>query len=169
MFAIMIATFVVHEGAHGVAGAALGYPMEVSSNHASPVGGKAERHDAMTITAAGPAATILGAFLAAAFIPRALLGFQIVLAAFLMRLLASGISLVSPNDEMRLSVQLGLHPWALPGVVTVALLLTTIYVAARARPGVKATGLMLLGAVLGIALATAGEGFLPELTIPSLR
>lgn len=169
MFVVMFATFIIHEGAHALAGAALGHAMEVSTNHANPVGGAAPQQHATLISAAGPAATVLGAIAVLVSSWRMLLAFQIVLAAFLMRLLATGVSLFNPNDEMRISSSLGWNPWALPIAVTAVLLLVTLLVAAGARPSWKSVGLSLLGAAAAIALATAGESYLPQLTIPALR
>lgn len=169
MFVVMLATFILHEGAHGLAGAALGHAMEVSSNHANPVSGAAPKNQATLISAAGPAATALGALLVLASGWRMLLAFQIVFAAFLMRLLATGVSLLNPNDEMRISESLGWNPWALPAAVTGALLVVTLVVAAGARPSWKSVGLSVVGAIAGIALATAGEPLMPVLTIPALR
>jgi hypothetical protein len=169
MFVAMLATFIVHEGAHALAGAALGHAMEVSSNHASPVAGAAPKNHATLISAAGPAATALGALLVLSSGWRMLLAFQIVFAAFLMRLLATGISLLNPNDEMRISESLGWNPWALPVAVTGGLFLVTLIVAAGVRPSWKSVGLSAIGAVAAIALATAGEPLMPVLTIPALR
>lgn len=167
MFVIMLMTFVVHEAAHALMGAALGYEMEVSTNHAKPVDGRAEKTHEILISAAGPAVTALGALLVLASGWRMLLAFQIVLAAFLMRLLASGVSVLNPNDEMRISNSLGWHPWALPASVSIGLFLVLFVVAAGARPSWRTTGLSLAGAVAAIALATAGEKFMPVLTIPA--
>ncbi len=169
MFLVMFATFVVHEAAHGLAGAALGYDMEVSSNRANPVDGKATKQHAVLISAAGPAVTVLGAALVLLSSWRMLAAFQIVLAAFLMRLLASGVSVFNPNDEMRISISLGLHPWLLPAAVNAGLLIIMLIVSAGAHPGWKSAGLSLLGAVAAIALVTAGERFLPEFVIPAFR
>lgn len=169
MFAVMLATFLVHEAAHGLAGAAFGYDMEVGSNHARPVEGAAAADHATLISAAGPAVTALGAILVLISGWRMLLAFQIVLAAFLMRLLASAVSVMNPNDEMRISMSLGWHPWALPVSVTAFLFLAMLLVAAGARPGWKSIGLSLLGAIAAVALATAGESLLPTIVIPAFR
>lgn len=168
MFVIMLITFVIHEAAHALTGAALGYDMEVSTNHAKPVDGRAGKTHEMIISAAGPAATALGALLVLASGWRMLLAFQIVFAAFLMRLLASGVSVLNPNDEMRISASLGWHPWALPAAVSMSLFLVLFVVAGGARPSWRTTGLSLAGAIAAIALAKAGEKIMPALTIPAL-
>lgn len=169
MFAVMLATFMLHEGAHGLAGAALGQAMEVSLNHARPVGGAAPKLQETLISAAGPAVTALGALLVLLSGWRMLLAFQIVFAAFLMRLLATVVSLRNPNDEMRVSESLGWSPWTLPIAVTSALFIIVLIVSAGARPGWRTLGLTLLGAIAAIALATAGEPLLPAAIIPAFR
>lgn len=130
---MLAATFLVHEAVHALAGGALGYPMRLNFNSASPQTGLyRSAFDAALVIAAGPAATVAAALMAFLFWRRREFGFLLVTAAFVMRLFASAVSIGKPNDEMRLGIHLGLHPWLLPLAVTALLGALTVF-AARGR------------------------------------
>lgn len=117
-----LATFVVHEAAHWAAGELLGYPMRPGLNSGVPLRPTTVR-DAMLISAAGPAVTIL---IALAAFRRVLAtgsttAFAFVIWAAFMRLVAAGLGFVMPNDEARISAGLGLGAWTLPLLVSAGL------------------------------------------------
>ena len=107
-------TFVAHEGAHWAMGDWLGYDMFLRANSAGLATGLYRSEiDAQLVTAAGPAFTLLQGFVAFALVRAfgANVAFPFLLSALLMRVLAAGVSLGNPNDEMRLGVWLGLGEW----------------------------------------------------------
>ena len=117
LFALAVAfTFAVHEGAHWAAGELLGYDMFLRSNSAGLARGayRVAGHEQL-VTAAGPAITMLQGLIALLFVRAAgsRAAFAFLLSALLMRMLAAGVSLATPNDEMRLSLSLGLGAWTL--------------------------------------------------------
>lgn len=127
-------TFVLHEAAHWAAGEALGYDMFLRANSSGLARGeyKAEA-DAMIVTIAGPAFTVLQALVAFLFArgAQSVTAFAFVLSALLMRILAAAVSFGNPNDEARFSLWFGFGPWAVFAVVIGLLLVLTIS-AARA-------------------------------------
>ena len=66
-----------------------------------------------------------------------LLFYPFLFAAWFMRFAATFVSVFHPNDEARLSLQLGWNMWLLPGLVVVALLWLTWKGAQRLRLGWK--------------------------------
>lgn len=124
LFVVGIATFLVHEAAHGLAGVALGHDMVVTLNSVRPTGPVGVR-DEVLITAAGPLVTVAQALLGWWWVrhSRAAWGFALVYSACFMRVLAAGISVVQPNDEAKISLLLGLGPWPLPLIVGVDIML----------------------------------------------
>lgn len=124
VFAAVLTT-VVHETAHWAMGSALGHEMAMSFNEAYAVSGAGiPTRDAMLITAAGPAITLLQALVAYALIRgRGLpLAYPFLFAAWFMRFAASFVSLFHPNDEARLSIDLLGGMWWLPATVVLGLL-----------------------------------------------
>jgi hypothetical protein len=129
VFAIATAfTFAAHEGAHWAMGEWLGYDMFLRANSAGLARGLYRSEaDAQLVTAAGPAVTLLQGLVAYLFIRAGSAGtaFAFLLSALLMRVLAAGVSLATPNDEMRLSLWLELGKWAVfAGVIGVLFALT---------------------------------------------
>ena len=125
----VVGGFVAHEAAHWAAGEALGHDMTMSLNRAAAApGAEITACEARLIDATGPAFTIATALIAAAFVftRNAALAYPFIFAAFLMRLTATAVSLLNPNDEMRISAALGLGDWTLPLAVTLGLLALTI-------------------------------------------
>lgn len=165
--AVVLATFAVHEAAHGLMGAALGYDMIVRLNGARPVdatGLTFVQRD--LISAAGPALTLAQGF-AAAWLARAWRpAFTIALAAFMMRVLAAVASIRNPNDEARLGVSWDLGPWTVHVLVVGALAYAVLLAARSARPGWGQALLTAFFVLIGLTLAVALNSFLPAVTIP---
>lgn len=118
LFAVLVATFLVHEFAHWATGIALGHDMVATLNAVSPVGPVSRQH-LLLIAAAGPLVTIAQGLAGFWWVRRARshAGFALLYSAFFMRLLAAGVSVFNPNDEAKISQLLGLGPWTLPALV----------------------------------------------------
>ncbi|OLY91102.1 hypothetical protein SAMN05444008_11843 [Cnuella takakiae] len=121
---VVVASWLLHEGAHYLAGIALGYPMAMTLNTAYPVSGSynSSAHE-QWISAAGPLFTLLSAILVFVLMGkgRRPLLYPVLFTAFYMRLLAGIISLFNPNDEARISSWLGLGRFTLPLLVVAIL------------------------------------------------
>ncbi|GGD62648.1 hypothetical protein GRI62_13145 [Erythrobacter arachoides] len=124
---IAVATYLIHEAAHWVVGAALGYDVSYGINSVIP-GSAMTTRDHILMSAAGPAITVLGGLVAFVFVMRrqSLTAYAALYFALFMRVVAAGVSVFNLNDEARISALLGWGPWALPGVVILVLLITTI-------------------------------------------
>jgi hypothetical protein len=124
-------TWLPHEFAHWQMGEALGYDMWMSLNGGGLEGGGAydSALDRSLVDAAGPLITYILAIAALALIrtTRSLLLYPFLFLQFYMRAVALGISVVSqPNDEARISLELGLPLWLLPGIAVTLLLALTV-------------------------------------------
>lgn len=131
LFLIGIATFTIHEFFHWVAGVALGYEMIITPNRVfatSPT----SFIDAQIIAFAGPLITYVQALIGYLLVmnKQSLLGYALLYMAFFMRFLAALASLVKPNDEARISQDLGMGLWTLPALVVV-ILLVLVYITSR--------------------------------------
>lgn len=126
-----IATFVMHEFFHWLAGTLLGYPMRITPNQVGPLSSMLPVHHTV-MTAAGPIVTYIQAAVGYVLVMQraSLVGFAMVYMAFFMRLVAMGVSVFNPNDEARISQDLGLGLWALP-VLVVGTLFILIYSSSR--------------------------------------
>lgn len=124
---VAVATYLVHEAAHWLAGAALGYPVSYGINSVIP-GAPMSVRDHILMSAAGPAVTVLIALIAFVFVMRrrSLTAYAIVYFALFMRVVAAGVSLFNLNDEARISQLMGWGSWTLPAVVVSLLLILTI-------------------------------------------
>jgi hypothetical protein len=129
LLGIVVLTFAIHEAGHYLVGRLLGYQMTVTLNSASPVGAYGSSLHAALADLGGPAVTLLQALVAVALIQRGsgMLAYGFLFAAFMMRLLAAGVSVFHPNDEARISMAMGLGPWVLPALVVAALGLMLAY------------------------------------------
>lgn len=131
LFLVGVATFVVHEFFHWLTGTLLGYPMRITPNQVGPLTAMLPVHYTV-MSAAGPLVTYAQA--AAGYIlvrkRASLVGFALVYMAFFMRLVAMGVSVFNPNDEARISRDLGLGLWTLPALV-VGTLFILVYVCSR--------------------------------------
>ncbi len=171
IFVIMVLTFVVHELAHFLMAKALGENAIMSINRVRPVTRVWHNPGGATfIAAAGPIVTILtGVFgfiwaVRRSSLRRATLGLNIILVAFVHRLLATIVSLNNANDEMRVSMSLGLGPWTLPILVTSVLLVMSIYAFKKIKPGYGYLISVWLGSSFAVTLVIFGEPYLPRIT-----
>ena len=126
-----VATFVVHELFHWLAGTLMGYPMRITPNHVGPLTAMLPVHHTV-MSAAGPLVTYAQAVIGYALVKKraSLVGFAMVYMAFFMRLVAMGVSFFNPNDEARISSDLGLGLWTLPALV-VGTLFVLVYFSSR--------------------------------------
>ncbi len=125
-------TYLVHEGAHRIVGRAVGLDVAFSLNGVTPIGG-ATQDQALAMSAAGPAITYVQALIAYLAVRRLAspVAFVVLLWAAFMRVVATGISIVLPNDEARVGLALGLGYWTVP-LVASGLLCALAWSAARA-------------------------------------
>ena len=126
-----LVTWLLHEFAHWQMGEALGYDMWMSLNGGGLAGEGSydSALDRSLVDAAGPLLTYVLAIGALALIrtTRSLLLYPFLFLQFYMRAVALGISVVSqPNDEARISLELGLPLWLLPGIAVTLLLVLTV-------------------------------------------
>ena len=131
LFLVGVATFVVHEFFHWLAGVSLGYPMIVTPNRVFSETPMTAMH-ALAVSAAGPIATYVQAIVGyhAIRTRESLAGFALVYMAFFMRLVAMAVSVFNPNDEARISRDLGLGLWTLPAIV-VSMLFILVFASSR--------------------------------------
>ena len=163
---VVALTFALHELAHGLTGAALGYDMFVRVNSSGLVADDYRSSlDRDLVDAAGPAVTLLqGLFgLWLAYRWPTVASFAVVLAALLMRMLAAGVTLFMPNDEARLGLSWGLGLWSVHVAVIAALLTMTVLAARWTRPSVWSVIILVLAIKVGITLVVMGERFLPAI------
>ena len=135
LFALIgVATYLIHEAAHWLVGAALGYQVSFGINSVIP-GSAMKPLGHMLMSAAGPAVTVLIALMAFALVMRrkSLTAYAVLYFALFMRVVAAGVSLFNLNDEARVSDMLGWGPWTLPGVVILVLLIPTIIASRHLR------------------------------------
>ena len=131
LFLVGAATFVIHELAHWLAGTLLGYPMRITPNQVRSLTAMLPVHQTL-MSAAGPIVTYIQAAAGYVLVRKraSLVGFTMVYMAFFMRLIAMGVSLFNPNDEARISQDLGLGLWTLPALAVGALFIL-VYSASR--------------------------------------
>ena len=160
---VAVATYLVHEAAHWLVGASLGYPVSYGINSVVP--GRAMTATAhMLMSAAGPAVTVLGALIAFVVVMRrdSLIAYAALYFALFMRVIAAGVSVFNLNDEARISDTLGWGPWTLPGVVILVLLIPTIIASRHLRLSWKVNALayvvssLVTAAVVGLDMAHRG-------------
>lgn len=139
---IAVATYLIHEGAHWVVGAALGYPVSYGINSVIP-GTPMTASDHLLMSAAGPAVTFVTALIGFYFVMRRerLIAYAVLYFALFMRVIAAGVSVFNLNDEARISDMLGLGPWLLPGLVVIALLIPTVVASRHLRLSWKVNAL----------------------------
>ncbi|WP_066726695.1 hypothetical protein [Sphingomonas pituitosa] len=115
-------TYLVHEGAHWIVGRSIGLDVRYSLNGVTPRGpATAAQH--LLMSAAGPLVTILQAVIAYRVVRSraSTSAFAFLLWAAFMRVVASGISILLPNDEARIGSALHLGYWTLPLAVSLVL------------------------------------------------
>jgi hypothetical protein len=124
--AAFLVSYLIHESAHWLMGAALGIDVEFRLNavrYLSPT----QPWQRALADVAGPAVTIVQAIIAYVWVMRrgSVKAFAFVYVAAFMRFAAAVVSVLNPNDEARLSVYLGLGKWTLPVLVAAGLILLT--------------------------------------------
>jgi hypothetical protein len=169
---VVFLTFAIHEAAHGLAGALLGYDMRVTINGARPVDPRGITPVARDIiSAAGPAVTLVQGVLAAALASATgwVAAFHIALAALWMRILAAVASIRNPNDEARLGLSWDMGYWTLH-ILVIGVLAMAVLVAARAaRAGGRSALFATVAAIAGLTFVVVIEKRLPEVIIAALR
>lgn len=123
-----LATYLMHEGAHWLAGVALGHEMLFGLNVVRPVEAVPLR-DATLISVAGPAFTFIQGIVAFTVFrrTRSVPALALLLWAAFMRLIAWGISWLSaPNDEARVGIATGVGPWALHALISIPLVVLAV-------------------------------------------
>jgi hypothetical protein len=142
-FALLaVAAYLIHEAAHWIVGAALGYPVSYGINSvisASPM----TAGDHILMSAAGPAVTVVTALIAFYFVMRreSLISYAVLYFALFMRVIAAGVSVINLNDEARISDMLGFGPWLLPALVILVLLIPTVIASRHLRLSWKVNAL----------------------------
>jgi hypothetical protein len=160
---IAVATYLIHEAAHWLAGTALGYPMSYGINSVVP-GSAMTATDHMLMSAAGPAVTILIALGAFVLVMRrqSMAAYAALYFALFMRITAAGVSVFNLNDEARISDMLGWGPWSLPSAVILVLLIPTVIASRHLRLSWKvnvlayAVSSVVTAAVVGLDMVHRG-------------
>jgi len=164
LFAVIaVASYLIHEAAHWLVGAALGYQMSYGINSVVP-GSAMTATDHILMSAAGPAVTILIALVAFVLVMRrqSLTAYAVLYFALFMRVIAAGVSVLNLNDEARISDMLGWGPWALPSAVIVVLLIPTVIASRHLRLSWKVNALayvvssLVASAVVGLDMVFRG-------------
>ena len=114
----------IHEGAHWLMGAALGFEMRFGLNAVTYLSAAQDWQRALA-DGAGPLVTIVQGIVAYVVVMRngSIKAFAFLYAAAFMRLVAGLVSVMHPNDEARLSIYFGLGKWTLPVLVAAGLIL----------------------------------------------
>ena len=148
----VLATYLLHEGAHWLAGTLLGHQMTFNLNSVSPTGPVPMR-DFLIFAAAGPIVTLFQGIVAFVLILRrdSLAAYAFLFFAALMRVTAAGISLFNPNDEARISLELGIGQWTLPLLVCSVLVGLTVLASRKLRIGWKTNLLTYLVCTIGLS------------------
>lgn len=165
---VTIATYIVHEGAHGLTGEALGYDLWVNINSAGLMSGTYQQawHGPL-VSAAGPMITLIQGIIAFVCVRRykSMFAFVVLFVALMMRFVAMLMSFSNPNDEARISEWLGLGTWTLHLVVVGILLALTIIAGRYLKLRWRDHGLAYVATSLGITLVVMGEGLIPNLNL----
>ena len=164
--AIILLHFIVHDFAHAVTAKLLGYDIIVGLNIVTLDNQIYQtRADAMLVSISGPIITIMIG-LYAAFISnkkQSLIAFWVVLTATCMRLLAQLVSFSNPNDEMRVSIDLGLGSWTLPAISVAILVFATVWAWKGPKPRPFMFFIAWLGISIGFSIVVFGDRVLPKI------
>jgi hypothetical protein len=160
---IVLVTHLIHEGAHWLAGTALGHQMSFGLNGVSPSAPTTAR-DYLIYSAAGPIVTVIQGLVAFLMIQArsSLIAYGFLFYAALMRASAALISLFNPNDEARISLELGIGQWTLPILVSGLLIGLTVAASRHLRLGWKTNLLtylvctVALSAIVGLDMVMKG-------------
>jgi hypothetical protein len=124
-FFAVVASWILHEFAHWIAGTFLGYEMVMTFNKTFPVNGKfvTDSHYQL-VSAAGPVITLTEALIIFFVIQqkKIISLYPPLFTCFYMRFFAAVISVRNPNDEARISKSIGLGTYTLPIIVVIILL-----------------------------------------------
>ncbi len=156
-------TFALHEGGHWLAANLLGYEPWFSLNSAG-TRSVVTPADAAIISAAGPAVTVVQALIALALVQArgSAAAWVFLFWAAFMRLMATVISLVHPNDEARVSDWLGWGPWTLPAIVTAGLFLLLAVGVQRLNVSWKTLALTWVAASVAVAAVVGLDMIIPR-------
>ena len=163
---IILLHFVVHELAHAVAAKLLGYDVIMGLNIVALDNQVyASRTDAMIVSIAGPVVTFLIALTAAIVSHKrqSIVAFWIVLTATFQRILAQIVSLGNPNDEMRVSIDLGVGDWTLPGFSIALFVILSIWAWQGPKPKPLLFFIAWIGMSIGFSMAVFGDRILPKI------
>lgn len=159
--------FVAHEAGHALAAQFLGESVTITINRVSPVdGGYDGRGATMLVTLAGPLLTLCLA-VAGAVVARStgsLIAFWLVFTSAFQRAAAQMVSFANPNDEMRVSLDLGIGAWTLPAAMVALLLVLSVWAWRGTKPSFGQFVLGWLGFSAGITVVVFGEPYLPTFT-----
>ena len=122
----VLLSWILHELAHWTVGESLGYKMVMTLNSSCPISGhfSSDSHYQI-ISAAGPVFTLGEAILFYVLMKnrnRVIL-YPFLFTCFYMRLFATIISFINPNDEARISSAIGIGKFTLPLIMTSVLFL----------------------------------------------
>jgi hypothetical protein len=149
-FAAVLLSFFFHEFAHWLAGEELGYNMGMSLNSTYPVGSsEVLLKDAMIISAAGPAFTIIQAIVCYLLLrhPGRTKLYPFLFIALYMRLLATVMRFKHPNDEARISRDLGIGTFTIPILIS-SFLFYLVYNISRRKDLSTKINLQTIGLIL---------------------
>ena len=133
----------------------LGYQMRLTLNTATLAKGDyTSTADLLLIESAGPIITLLqGVFFY--WLIRCTANsnlFVFLFLAFFMRALAFLASFLSPNDEARIAIELGMPFWTVPSIITGAL--GVLVVVAARKPSIGTTSMVVLSLTSFVAVVT---------------
>jgi hypothetical protein len=172
MFVVVIATMILHEIVHWIAGTALGYEMYFQLTKAGLVEGVwRSDFDYALVSIAGPIFTLwlglVGAWLA--IFQKVRFGYELIFTAFMQRALAMGMSAIFiPNDEARVSLFLELDWWVVPLVFVVPLFVLTVWASRALKFGFVVNFLCYVTVSLAFTLVVFADGQLAGFDGPSL-
>ena len=156
-------TFALHESGHWLAALLLGHEAYFGLNSAGTRDAVSATDHAI-ISAAGPAVTVIQALIGLTLVQTrgSAAGWIFLFWAAFMRLMATLISLLNPNDEARISEWLGWGPWTLPLIVTVGLFVLLASGSMRLKPTWKILALTWITASISISAVVGLDMIIPH-------
>ncbi|KAA1244260.1 hypothetical protein [Aquimarina sp. RZ0] len=159
----VVSSFFLHELAHFITGELLGYKMGMTLNSVFLSEGAYQSawHEQL-VSAAGPLFTITQAFIVFYIIRRTKndYWYPFLFFAFYSRVLAMLISIITPNDEARISEWMGLGYWILPLIVSFILLILLIKTSKEQRYNLKFNLINYLLATVCITIVVYSDQYL---------
>ncbi len=158
----VVLTFMAHESAHWLAGTLLGNRMFLHGNGAGPISrAYLQQWHSTVVDIAGPLFTLaqalaVGLWMRHRYGPDSgartvLWWFPLLLSALMLRLIAGGLNLMQPQDELRVATDLGWPSYTVVLLICAALAAVTWLTARRYQLSARFT---LIGACLVSALLT---------------